>query len=139
MRVRMLEIGDEAQVIALMEKDLTTKKVNFRAEDCVNDPNVHCLVIEDETINAIVGHGALVVTRVPSKGKIGIVHDIVVADNYRGQGLGRLVMSRLIDIATGLGLNHVDLTSNPSRVPARKLYESLGFVLLNTGVFRLQI
>jgi ribosomal protein S18 acetylase RimI-like enzyme len=135
----MLEKGDEAEVIALMEKDLTSKKVSFNADNCISDPNVHCLVVEDETNKIIVGHGALVVTMVPSKGRIGILHDIVVADNCRGQGLGRLLVSKLVNIADALGLSCIDLTSNPQRVAARKLYESFGFVLLNTGVFRLQI
>ncbi len=48
-------------------------------------------------------------------------------------------MEDLIDIAKQEKIKVLNLTSNPKRVPARKLYESLGFELSETGVFWIKL
>ncbi|HRY62232.1 MAG TPA: GNAT family N-acetyltransferase [Candidatus Paceibacterota bacterium] len=137
MFIRPLKIQDESQVVALMENFLflTKKEVLFNAAECLNDSNVHGLVIEDN--GNVVGHGALVVSRIPSKGLYGIVHDVVVSDQYRGQGLGRKLVNELVDLARSLKLPLIVLTSNKARVAARNLYESIGFVEKDTGFFEM--
>lgn len=69
----------------------------------------------------------------------GTIEDVVVDENYRGMGLGRLLMDRAIEKARELGMEHIDLTSAPHRVPANNLYKSLGFELRNTNPYRLKL
>jgi GNAT superfamily N-acetyltransferase len=64
------------------------------------------------------------------------IEDVVVDERYRGHKIG----SRLIDNAeeaSWLGKpKHINLTSTPDRGGARTMYESRGYVLRTTGVFR---
>jgi ribosomal protein S18 acetylase RimI-like enzyme len=64
---------------------------------------------------------------------------VVVDEKYRQQGLGTKLINKLLTKAKEQGVFAVELTSNPKRKIARKLYQKLGFKLLETGVFRLEI
>lgn len=68
-------------------------------------------------------------------GTYGYVHDVVVSSDYRGKGLGRMLMEKLIAAAKELGCRHIDLTSNPKR-NAGQFYISLGFVKRDTDCYR---
>lgn len=131
---RKLKSEDTKDLMELF-KQLTTKEVLFDAVHCINYPNLHCIVLEDN--GSIVGFGALVIYRTPAKGLVGRLEDIVIDQRLRGQGYGRELINKLLEIAKEQNLKSVNLTSNPSRVEARRLYENLGFVLKNTGVFQL--
>ncbi|GAB6119316.1 GNAT family N-acetyltransferase [Dysgonomonas termitidis] len=65
------------------------------------------------------------------------IEDVVVDDSYRGQGLGRLLVEHAISFAGSLGAGSLMLTSNPSRVAANKLYQSLNFARKETNVYRM--
>ncbi|MGC9154245.1 MAG: GNAT family N-acetyltransferase [Ferrimicrobium sp.] len=64
------------------------------------------------------------------------VEDVVVDTSLRGKGLGRLLTQRALRAAEELGVATVDLTSRASRVAAHGLYESVGFVVRDTSVYR---
>ena len=66
--------------------------------------------------------------------------DVVVASAYRGQGIGRTLLQRIIDFA-GSKLSPIDLhlTSNPSRVEANALYQALGFEQRETNVYKMSL
>lgn len=55
------------------------------------------------------------------------VLNICVAPDYRGQGLGRHLLRRLLDIARWNGAERVFLEVRPSNPLAKTLYESMGF------------
>jgi ribosomal protein S18 acetylase RimI-like enzyme len=76
---------------------------------------------------------------VPCRGYIGKIEDMIIDEKYRGQGLGRMLMEELIKIAKKKKAKKINLTSRSQRVEARKLYESLGFELIDTGVFKLDL
>lgn len=64
------------------------------------------------------------------------IEDVVVDAAYRGHGIGSLLVEAAKDEAASLGGHCIELTSNPSRPAARKLYLSSGFVPYETGVFK---
>ena len=64
------------------------------------------------------------------------IEDVVVDDAARGLGSGRALVVAGREAAVEQGARYVDLTSAPRRVTARRLYQSLGFELRETGVFR---
>jgi len=70
---------------------------------------------------------------------VGVVEDVVVDKNYRRMGLGTKLMEKLLEKGKELKVFAVELTSNPQREGARRLYQKLGFELLETGVFRLTL
>lgn len=128
---------EDAKEITELFKQLTDDLNELDAFELINDPGCHCRVIEHG--GKVIGFGCLIIHQIPTKGKVARVEDVVVHIDYRGKGLGKSLMNELIAIAKGKGVKHIDLTSNPTRIPARKLYESLGFKLRETGAFRMKL
>ncbi|WP_158864501.1 GNAT family N-acetyltransferase [Leifsonia sp. AG29] len=74
----------------------------------------------------IVGMTTLASFPLPT-GVRGHLDDVVVDREFRGQGIARLLLEAVIDLARKRGLRTLDLTSRPSRASAIRLYESVGF------------
>ncbi|MCL2672869.1 MAG: GNAT family N-acetyltransferase [Alphaproteobacteria bacterium] len=87
---------------------------------------------------SIAGMLTLVVFRIPSGIRVQI-EDVVVDEAARGHGLGRMLTQKALDMAREMGAGYVDLTSNPSRLAANKLYQSMGFAKRETNVYRFKI
>lgn len=86
----------------------------------------------------IVGCATLCVLESPT-GRKASVEDVVVGSAFRGQGLGRSLMERIIDFArTELDGTEIHLTSRPQRIAANSLYLSLGFEKRETNIYRLK-
>lgn len=99
---------------------------------CV-DGAVHLLVAEDD--GRLLGSLTLVVFPIPT-GVRAWIEDVVVDEAARGRGVGAALNEFAIELARDLGAKTVDLTSRPSREPARRLYLRLGFERRETDVFR---
>lgn len=65
----------------------------------------------------------------------GMIEDVVVASDYRGQGLGRALMVKLLEHAVTEKLDDVLLFSGHHRTAAISLYKSLGFTLKESGLY----
>jgi ribosomal protein S18 acetylase RimI-like enzyme len=65
------------------------------------------------------------------------IEDVVVDKSVRGKGIGRELMLFALAQAQQIGADKVDLTSSPERLAANKLYQSLGFKIKETNVYRL--
>ena len=73
--------------------------------------------------------GEWIFTETPYQGELGIVR-IMVDKQYQGQGYGRQAMQALIERMRQLpGGQAIILNFEPPNVNARRLYESLGFVV----------
>jgi len=105
------------------------------ARQMVQDEFVH---IVERDCEEIVGMTTLVIYRKPT-GRVGLVEDVIVAESCRGKGLGRMLMNEVIKAAKFAQLKRLWLTSNSSRVAARRLYESLGFVVKDTACLKLDL
>ena len=88
--------------------------------------------------DAIAGTLTLCTFRIPT-GIRAWIEDVVVDDAARGQGVGKALTLAAVDEARRLGARTVDLTSRPSREAANHLYQSLGFQLRTTNVYRLDL
>lgn len=86
----------------------------------------------------IIGTATLIALRTLS-GYDGEIDDVVVDENYRGQGIGEKLMKTLIEQAQNLGLRHIELSSRPARIAANKLYQKMGFEPKETNVYRLKL
>lgn len=67
------------------------------------------------------------------------IEDVVVDEGYRGSGLGRMLVAHAIDHCKAGGIDTVHLTSNPKRVAANGLYQSMGFVRKETNMYKLEL
>jgi ribosomal protein S18 acetylase RimI-like enzyme len=86
----------------------------------------------------IVGTLTLAVFRIPT-GLRAWIEDVVVDDAARGQGVGEALSTAAITRAKTVGAVSIDLTSRPSREPANRLYQRIGFERRETNVYRLAI
>lgn len=66
----------------------------------------------------------------------GVIHNVVVDEKYRGQGVGEAILRRVIAEAKKRRLDRVELTSHSDRKEAIRLYERLG-TMVDTNMFRL--
>lgn len=105
-------------------------------KEVVSDPSIFLVVAKDG--DEIVGMGFLY-TIIKIGKRSGSVEDVVVDNDYRGQGFGEKITQALIDIARHEGLKSLYLTSSPERVTAYRLYEKLGFKKRDTFVFKLNL
>jgi ribosomal protein S18 acetylase RimI-like enzyme len=133
---RKLKISDKKPVLDLL-KQLTDSKINFNIKSILKDSHCTCLVLEEK--KSVIGFGALVTYLVPCRGYIARIEDVVIDVNYRGNGLGRKMTEELIKIAKKKKIKIINLTSRPKRIEARRLYESMGFMMLETRIFKLEL
>lgn len=68
----------------------------------------------------------------------GLLEDVVVDEEYRGQGIGTKLVVETINFSKTKGANRINLTSRAERGEARRLFESLGFIKQDTEVLRLE-
>ena len=116
-----------------------SNRVNFTQSDLqmvLKDSNCHLYVILDG--ERIVGCATLCIFHSPTGTKASI-EDVVVSSAYRGQHLGKQLMAYVLEQAKEYAPMELHLTSNPMRVAANKLYQSLGFQKKETNCYQMFI
>jgi len=83
----------------------------------------------------IIGMLCLVIYRTPS-GVHARIEDVVVDQKARRQGAAAQMTTAAIEYASQSGAKAINLTSRPERGAANQLYQSLGFELVDTNVYR---
>ena len=130
------QIDDLLGLMKELNAELTVTPAQQRR--AVGAPGTRIFIAEDDA-KRIVGCATLCVYESPS-GRKASVEDVVVASAFRGQGIGRTLLQRIIDFA-GSKLSPIDLhlTSNPSRAEANALYQALGFEKRDTNVYKMSL
>lgn len=100
--------------------------------------NSYSVVARDSVGDQIVGMAMLGVF-VRLEGKKGFVEDVVVDEKYRDRGIGRKLMEMLTKKAKNLKIKQLELTSNPLRVAANHLYQSMGFEMVKTNCYKMDL
>lgn len=114
-------------------------RVNFTQTDLMlvlKDTNCHLYVILES--ERIIGCATLCVFHSPTGTKASI-EDVVVSSAYRGQHLGKQLMEYVLAQAKACASIELHLTSNPMRVAANKLYQSIGFQKKETNCYQMTI
>ena len=57
----------------------------------------------------------------------GDINNVVVAETWRGQGVGKQMLATLMELGRKIGIVNYTLEVRVSNAPAIRLYESLGF------------
>ena len=109
---------------------------SYDLESIVAAPDTTLFVARDDT--GIVGTLTLVLFRSPS-GARGWIEDVVVDAEARGQGVGESLVEAAIVLARKANARTVDLTSNPKREGANRLYVRCGFEQRETNVYRISL
>ena len=122
----MKELTADMQVTALQQ------------QRSVAAPGTRIFIAENDEKH-IVGCATLCVFESPT-GRKASVEDVVVLPAYRGQGIGRTLLQRIIDFAKNkLAPIDLRLTSNPVRTEANALYLSMGFEKRDTNVYMIKL
>ena len=102
--------------------------------NALNDANVHMYVIRDE--GRIVATGTLCIKHT-LEFTIADIESVVVSSKSRGRGYGKELMTAMIEAAEKMNVHHIQLTSNPARVAANRLYQVLGFERYETNCYKM--
>lgn len=104
-------------------------------KEIIDSPVTHLYLARLSDTHEIVGMVTLSVFRIPYRRRAWI-DDIVVDQMYRNNGFGVQLLKYGMEMAKEKHAKILDLTSQPIRVSANKLYLSLGFKMRETNVYR---
>ena len=143
MSEKIVEIKTFSEDMLLFVSKLTRQLTNQQkstSEDAFREileaPNSHLLVIHDDT-GAPAGMTTVGIYRTPTGCKAWI-EDVVVDNDARGKGYGKKIVEHAIEFIRKKGASTISLTSNPTRLAANKLYQTLGFEKYETNVYRIR-
>ena len=121
MKIRTLEPKDIKQVIDIWTNSFSrnfSKPVN---PNYLSDPNSTTIVISIEDI--IVGVASIHIIKKLTR-ILGIIEDVAVNEKYRGKGVGKKLVERLILIGKQKNCDKIVLSSSEEN---SKFYEKIGF------------
>jgi ribosomal protein S18 acetylase RimI-like enzyme len=102
--------------------------VRARLSELLEEPRAQVLVAEDED-GAVVGAASLWIKPDLAHGDTVIeVPMLVVAEDHRREGVGKLLMEEIRSLAAGHGAGIIELVATGDNRPAREFYRTLGFV-----------
>ena len=128
---------DMVDLDALMHELSATSFCNEELlNNALNDANVHVYAIRDE--GHIVATGTLCIKHT-LEFTIADIESVVVRTRYRGRGYGKELMTAMIEVAKKMNVHHIQLTSNPARVAANRLYQDMGFERYETNCYKMVI
>jgi len=130
--VTPLSIDDSQDELQDLFEQLTTD-VSFDIKFLAITSDCYCAVVRQE--GRLVSFGALSIYLVPDKGYVGTIQSLVTDKDYRKRGFGTEILLHLEAKAKELQLVRLELTSNPKRQSARRIYCSLDYIKSDTNVF----
>ncbi len=105
----------------------TEEAVRARLEELLDEPRARILVAENE--GGIVGGASFWIKPDLAHGDTVVeVPMLVVAEDHRRSGVGRLLMEEVRNVASDNGADMIELVATRANVAAREFYRSLGFV-----------
>ena len=104
----------------------TSKFHNYVEEQLDNDNNILLLSFQNETVTGMLWGNI--------KEDTAWLGFMGVKGPFRGKGLGRYLLNWFIDESKVRGVNKISLDTDPSIIPAIRLYESEGFVREGTVI-----
>lgn len=134
-KVREAKVEDAAEICGLVRElaetvgdDPPTEEVTrARLEELLDEPRARVLVAENEA--GIVGGASFWIKPDLAHGDTVVeVPMLVVAEDHRRTGVGRLLMEEVRNVASDNGASQIELVATRANVTARAFYRSLGFV-----------
>ena len=121
MKTRELAKSDYNQVIELWTKSLSNKFDNEINIEHISDPSSITLVSVDN--NTITGVASLYIIKKLTR-TLGLIEDVAVNENYRGKGIGKKLVEKLIGIAADKKCDKTVLNSSEQN---SEFYKKIGF------------
>ena len=120
---RKIVKSDYNEFIKLIHSDISKEKYDHFIDNTLGDYH-QIIVLEFE--NKLIGTGTLLIEEKLTYGgcKMGHIENILIDENYRGNGYGELLVKKLSDNANNMKCYRVDLTCN---VELEKFYKKNNF------------
>jgi ribosomal protein S18 acetylase RimI-like enzyme len=134
-KVREAKVEDAAEICGLArelaetvgDEPPTEEAVRARLEELLDEPRARVLVAENEA--GIVGGASFWIKPDLAHGDTVVeVPMLVVAEDHRRAGVGKLLMEEVRNIASDSGASQIELVATRANVSAREFYRALGFV-----------
>jgi len=119
--IRLSNAADLPTVALLMEEAFGASAQLPINPAYIADPNIHCFVLEID--NTIVATAALHILQKVNR-KLGQIEDVVVAQSQRGKGLGKTIVTHLLQVSADQGCYKTILNATDENIP---FYNTLGF------------
>ena len=139
---RFIEIEDlkpdYLEAINRLIAQLSTSSHTFTEAELnslIASPQSHLYALEYD--EKIIGMVTLCIYQCPT-GRKAWIEDVVVDQNHRGKGYGKLMVRKAMEECQNRGNVTLMLTSRPSRIVANQLYQSLGFEKRETNVYKMK-
>lgn len=139
---RFIEIEDlkpdYLEAINRLIAQLSTSSHTFTEAELnslIASPQSHLYALEYD--EKIIGMVTLCIYQCPT-GRKAWIDDVVVDQNHRGKGYGKLMVRKAMEECQNRGNVTLMLTSRPSRIVANQLYQSLGFEKRETNVYKMK-
>ena len=119
--------SDEAHVLANVAEDLFDHGIHPRwCAEFFADPRHHLVVALDGEL--VVGMASGVHYVHPDKGPELWINEVGVAASHHNQGIGRRLVTTLVDHARTLGCSEAWVLTSPTNEPAKRMYRAAGAV-----------
>ena len=139
---RFIEIEDlkpdYLEAINRLIAQLSTSSHTFTEAELnslIASPQSHLYALEYD--EKIIGMVTLCIYQCPT-GRKAWIEDVVVDQNHRGKGYGKLMLRKAMEECQNRGNVTLMLTSRPSSIVANQLYQSLGFEKRETNVYKMK-
>jgi len=126
--------------VCRLTKELSPNREDLSKEAfqaILDSENAHLFVLQG-TDDIPVGTLSVGIYRTPTGCKAWI-EDIVVDHEFRGLGYGKKLVEFAIAFIGNSGADTISLTSNPSRIAANQLYQTLGFERYETNIYKMRL
>tara|TARA_B100000963_G_C22491504_1_gene609509 strand:- start:267 stop:749 length:483 start_codon:yes stop_codon:yes gene_type:complete len=136
--IRSAKINDMVSVLGLIKElakfEKEPKSVLINVDDLIKDgfsdnPKFSCLVAEKN--KKVVGMALFYGRYSTWKGKTLHLEDLIVKKKYRGQGIGKQLYKKFIEIARKEGVRRAEWVALDWNVDAIKFYKNSGAKVLN--------
>lgn len=144
-KIRKASYNDIVHIVYLLARDpLGSKRENFQNPlpqeyydafaEIDTDKNNYLIVVEDN--GKIIGTSQLtIITYLTYRGgKRGQIEGVRIDEDYRGRGIGKLMIEWSINKSRELGCHLVQLTMDKQREETIQFYNKLGFVASHEGL-----
>ncbi|NLT95460.1 MAG: GNAT family N-acetyltransferase [Clostridia bacterium] len=122
----LMDLPEVVELAAQMDYKVTPDGIKPVLIHYINNPDYYLLVAEKE--GQVIGMVGFTVKYYLHREKpVLYVGSMVVNENYRSQGIGKLLMDEVEAVAIKRGCNSIQLNSNKRRVRAHEFYKRLGF------------
>jgi ribosomal-protein-alanine acetyltransferase len=125
--IRRATVADVPKIRALEVQSSTAAHWNFTQYDALFAADAisrFALVAQEDTNDSEIV-GFLVASRLTDEWEL---ENIVVDDRHKNHGIGTALVRRLLSEAEAAGATSIILEVRESNTPARRLYESIGFM-----------